>query len=200
MRVFVTAGRLLAALVLAGIGVVLGVLPAHACSCASATTQTQTKDANDVFTGTVTAVMAARKTDGQRGANMTYDVEVDRVYKGDVSSSEVQVTSEKGAASCGLGRLIADERYVFFTKSDGTELSADSCGGTARATDKLVTKVERLLGDGRGPVPPEPEKAVFTTVADATPPSLTRLAAPGVALVLAGLLGLVVVRRLGARS
>ncbi|MCW2792589.1 MAG: hypothetical protein JWO76_1687 [Nocardioides sp.] len=197
---FVNAGRFLAALVLAGIGVVLGQLPAHACSCVSATTQSQTKDANDVFTGTITAVMAAQKTDGQRGAIMTYDVEVDRVYKGDVSTSEVQVSSERGSSSCGLGRLAADKRYVFFAQSDGTELSADSCGGTARASDRLVSKVERLLGSGRAPVPPTPEKAVFTMVADAQPESLTRLAAPGVALVLAGLLGLFVVRRLGARG
>jgi hypothetical protein len=200
VRVFLTAGRLLATLVLAGIGVVLGQLPAHACSCVSATTQSQTKDAHDVFTGTVTAVMSAQKTDGQRGAVMTYDVEVDRVYKGDVSTSEVQVTSEGGSGACGLGQLAADKRYVFFAKSDGTDLSADSCGGTARASDELVTKVERLLGGGRGPVPTAPEKAVFTAVADAEPETLTRLAAPGVALVLAGLLGLFVVRRLGARG
>jgi hypothetical protein len=200
VRVFVNAGRFLATLVLAGIGVVLGQLPAHACTCASATTQSQTKDANDVFSGTITAVMSARKTDGQRGATVTYDVEVDRVYKGDVSTSEVQVTSGRSSGSCGLGQLVADKRYVFFAQSDGTDLSADSCGGTARASDQLVSKVERLLGNGRGPVPSAPKKAVFTMVADAQPETLTRLAAPGVALVLAGLLGLFVVRRLGARG
>lgn len=199
-RVFASAGRFLAALLLAGLGVVVSQLPAHACSCVSATTASQTKAAHDVFTGTVTAVMSARKPDGQRGAIMTYDVEVDRVYKGSISSSEVQVTSERGSSSCGLGQLPADRRYLFFAQSDGTELSADSCGGTAPASDKLVTKVQKLLGDGRGPVPPEPEKATLTMVADAEPASLTRLAAPGVALVIAGLLGLVVVRRLGART
>ena len=47
------ARRLLAALILAGCGVVLGQLPAHACSCVSGTTQSHTKQASDVFTGTV---------------------------------------------------------------------------------------------------------------------------------------------------
>jgi hypothetical protein len=65
-----------------------------------------------------------------------------------------------------------------------------------------VKKVERVLGDGHTPTTPEPapEKAVFTLVDDAEPPALSRIAAPGVALVLAGLLGFFVVRRLGARG
>lgn len=196
---FVNARRLLAALVLAGFGVVLGQLPAHACSCVSTSTQAQTKDAHDVFTGTITAVQSERNPNGQRGATMTYDVEVERVYKGDVATSAVQVTSDRSSTSCGLGQLAADKRYVFFAQADGSDLSADSCGGTARASDQLVTKVERMLGAGRNPVPPEPAKAVFTRVADAEPATLTRMAAPGVALVLAGLLGLIVVRRLGSR-
>jgi hypothetical protein len=202
--VFVNAGRLLAALVLAGAGVVLGQLPAHACTCATASTQAQTKGASDVFTGTITAVRreptGGAKGGEKRGATMTYDVEVDRVYKGDIAASAVEVTSDASRSRCGLGRLPADRRYVFFAESEGTTLSASRCGGTAPAGDRLVHQVERLLGDGRGPVPPEPEHAEFTMVGDADPPTLTRAAAPGLALVLAGLLGLVVVRRVGARD
>ncbi len=200
VRVFVTVGRLLAALVLAGIGVVLGQLPAQACSCVTASTAAHARDANAVFTGTVTQVRAEQKADGQRGATMTYDVRVDRVYKGAISSSTVQVTSDRSGSSCGLGQLPTDRRYAFFTKSSGSELSATSCGGTARASARLVGEIESILGSGHDPVPSEPEKAVFTQVGEGTPTSVTRLAAPGAALILVGLLGLLVVRRIGTRG
>lgn len=195
---FVNARRLLAALVLAGCGVVVGQLPAHACSCVTTSTQAQAKAAHDVFTGTVTDVTRERGAGG--AVTRTYDVQVERVYKGDVATATARVASSGDGASCGLGGLVADRRYVFFAKSGGAGLSANACSGTARASDRLVSKVERLLGEGRVPVAPAPETAVFTRVADSGPPTLTRTAAPGLALILVGLLGLVVVRRVARRS
>lgn len=192
--------RLLASLLLAGCCVVLTSVPAHACTCVAATTQSHTKSAKAVFTGTVTSVTGAGKTDGQRGATYTNLVEVDRVYKGGIDTLTVEVASDSGSSGtgqCGLGSLDPGRRYVFFVQGDGEAWTAEGCGGTAPAADKLVTQVERLLGDGRPPMPPEPEEAVFTQVSGGEPTSLTRAAAPGVALVLIGLLGLVVVRRLG---
>ncbi len=204
-RVFATVSgagrRLLAALLLAGCAVVLGSLPAQAgCTCAAGHTQTHTKRANDVFTGTITHVSSARSSEGGGGATMTYDIDVERVYKGNIKTATVKITSDRSTRACGLGDLPTDRRYLFFVKADGSELTSDSCSGTARADAQLVHKVEKLLGDGRPAVPPEPVKAVFTKVAHAQPTSLPRLAAPGVALVLVGLLGLVVVRRLGRRG
>ena len=193
---FATAGRLLAALVLAGFVVVLGQLPAHACECAGGTTQSYAKQADDVFTGTISKVTSERKPNGQRGAVVTYGVDVDRVYKGTVSTATVQVFSGRSTATCGLGALPEGESYVFFAQSVDAELNANGCGGTGRATEKLVSEVEGVLGIGHAPVPPEPQTANFVRVADAEPTALTRTAAPGLALVLVGLLGLVVVRRL----
>ena len=198
--VFQHARRLLAALFLAGSGVVLAQLPAHACSCVNASTQAQAKRADEVFSGTVTDARSQKS--GRRATSWTYDVAVERIYKGDVATSTVRVTSPGSEPSCGLGQLPADKPYVFFAQADGSELSADGCGGTAPASGRFVRRVEQVLGDGHTPTTPEPapEQAVFTRVADAEPSDLSRIAAPGVALVLAGLLGLFVVRRLGARG
>lgn len=196
VRVLDNARRLLAALILAGCGVVLGQLPAHACSCVSGSMQSHAKQASDVFTGTVSDV--SRQRSGKLVT--TYTVAVERVYKGDVRTATVQVSSTGSTRSCALTDLQADRSYLFFVRADGSELSANSCGGTAPASNTMLTRVERLLGDGRPATPPQVPKAEFTRVADAQPDSLSRLAAPGVALVLAGLLGLFVVRRLNARA
>ena len=198
VRVFAAAGRFLAALVLAGVVVVVGGLPAHACSCVASSTQSDVKAADDVFTGTVTDVAT---TGSARRGTVTYDVAVERVYKGGVRSDQVSVTTSRAANLCGLGDLRAERRYLFLARASGSELAIESCSSTGRATGELVAKVEKLLGDGRDPSPPAPPtKAEFTTVADSRPTSVTRLAAPGAALVLVGLLGLVVVRRLARRS
>ncbi len=197
---FVVAGRFLAALVLAGVAVVVGQLPAHACSCAPASTQDHVKAADGVFTGTVSDQRTEQSETG-RGGTTTYLVDVRRVYKGDVSTRQVSVTSPRSEATCGLGRLAADKRYVFFVRAGGSQLSATACGGTAPAGGELLDAVVRSLGQGHVPVSaPEPEQAVFTRVAQSRPASVTRLAAPGGALVLVGLLGLVVVRRLARRG
>lgn len=193
---FATLGRFLAALVLAGFVVVLGQLPAQACDCAGGTTQSHSKLADEVFIGTVTAVSSERKPNGQRGSTMTYDIAVDRVYKGTVHTETVQVFSDLSSGTCGLGALPEGESYVFFARDIAAGLTADLCGGTALASEQLVAKVEALLGTGEPPVPPEPRTATFVRVADAEPASFSRTAAPGLALVIVGLLGLMVARRL----
>ncbi|MBB6627826.1 hypothetical protein H5V45_10910 [Nocardioides sp. KIGAM211] len=195
-----SVGRLLAALLLAGLGLVLlGSGPASACPASggsNGSTQDHTKDASDVFLGDVTA---QSRTDEL----VTYDVTVDRVYKGGVASEDVQVTTSAAARSCTGVELTVGRTYVFFAQAgdqSGDDLSITRADGTARASGDFRAEVEKLLGSGRAPVPPEPDKAVFTRVGDATTTSLTRLAAPGAALTLVGLLGLVVVRRVGRHS
>jgi hypothetical protein len=193
VRVFVNAGRLAAALALAGCGLAMGALPAEA------GTQADAKRASAVFAGTVTDVSRAPKR-GARPVTATYDVQVDRVYKGNVGTETVQVASTRTRKTCRRLVLAPEHAYVFFVATEGSAFTADTCSGTAGATARLIAKVQRMLGDGRSPVPARPEQAVFTRVADAEPPTLTRMAAPGVALVLVGLLGLLVVRRVGSRA
>ena len=93
--------------------------------------------------------------------------------------------------------MTADNRYLFFVRAADANLLANSCGGTAPATSARTQKIVALLGAGTTPIPPTPAEAEFTQVAGADPPSLTRLAAPGAAALLVGLLGLLVFGRLG---
>ena len=137
---------------------------------------------------------------GRAAGTATYDVQVERVFKGSVSTETVQVTSSRTSRACERLGLDPDGDYVFFVENDGAALTADTCSGTGPASGRLVARVEAVLGEGRPPVPAQPEQAAFTRVADAEPPTLTRTAAPGMALVLVGLLGLVVVRRVGSRG
>jgi hypothetical protein len=198
-RVFPTAVRLFFATLLAGAGIVLVQPPAQAvCRCEQAGTRALAANADAVFTGTLRD--RSRVRSGDRPAT-AYSVQAGVVYKGAVTTADVEVVSP--ANDCSLRGLRTNEEYVFFVTARGSELRADRCGGTARATGSLVRTVERELGEGTR-VDPAPEaegaQAVFTPVADAQPESLTRLAAPGAALVLIGLLGLLLVRRAGARD
>lgn len=155
--------------------------------------------ADAIFSGVVTSVETEPTSGGPRGATFIHDVEVDLVYKGDVTTSAVQVRTDQSRATCSLGKLAADKAYVFFVQPSGEIWTASGASGTAPASDRLLARVERLLGAGHLPVPPAPEKATFTTVAAGEPTTLTRAAAPGLALIIIGLLGLAVAGRLGSR-
>jgi hypothetical protein len=183
-------GRLIVLVLLACGVVVVPAAPALADCPAqeSSSLDQQAKAADAVFTGTVTD----RRLDGDR---RVYTLTVDRVYKGDVAA-ETTVSTPRRSAQCGL--RLDDADYVFFATSVGGELSADSRGGTAPATEARVHRVERLLGSGEPAVRPEPEEATLTLVAG-EPTTLGRLAAPGAALVIVGLLGLLLVAGLGRR-
>lgn len=192
--------RLLIALVLACSGVVLAQMPAHACKCAASSVQQDAQRADVIFSGVV--VDRKQGTLGERDREATvYEIEADTLYKGDLLRPQVEVSSRIN--SCGLQNLTADRRYLFFVVEEGPDLTADTCSGTAKATGKLETKVVSLLGEGddlRPKPDPEPVTVEFTRVEDAEPETLTRLAAPGAALVLLGLLGLFVVRRATRRG
>lgn len=157
------------------------------------------KRAMAVFSGQVTAVTEQAKPAGEQGVYYLQDVTVTRVYQGEIDSEAVQVRSEKTPKQCSLGELAVGTEYMFFTVSSGDPWVAESGGGTVPVDAEVVEKVQRVLGEGRDPVPPAPESAEFTPVETGEPTTLSRAAAPGLALILVGLLGLVVVRGLGRR-
>lgn len=158
------------------------------------------KAAMAVFSGEVTAVTKQEKPAGEPGAYFLQDVTVTRVYQGEIDTESVQVRSEKVPKACSLGELEIGTEYMFFAVSSGDPWIAQSGGGTVASDPEIVEKVVRLLGEGRPPVPPAPESAEFTPVQSGEPTTLSRAAAPGIALVLIGVLGLVVVRGLSRRG
>ena len=188
--------RLLALLVLGLALTVVGEAPAHAaCSCQRPPVTQQVEDADAVFSGTVS--MASGPTTSGKRQVMSYDVKVDRVYKGDITSQTVTVKSDADPAKCGLAGVTAGTRYLFFVRDADPNLLANKCGGSGPARSAKTQKVIAILGDGSTPIPPTPDKATFTRVADSEPATLTRLAAPGAAMVLVGLLGLMLFGALG---
>ena len=136
--------RLLVALLLALSGVVLTQMPAHAaCTCVKNDTPAHIKNATTVLLGKVTS--SARD-----GKTLTYDVQVERVYKG-VAATSVTLESPSTKRACALDNLVADRRYVVFGTQQGDVVEVNSCGGTAPTTDRLLTVVTGALGAGTSP-------------------------------------------------
>jgi len=187
--------RLLVVLLVGLTTVVVTEAPAHACRCKDLSLPQEVNGADALFSGTVT--MASGPTTMGKRQIMSYDVKVDRVYKGDISSPSVTVKSDSSAAACGLTGMTADDRYLFFVRSAGANLLANSCSGTGPATSARTQRIVALLGPGTTPIPPTPAPATFEPVADAEPPELPRLLVPGAAMVLVGLLGLMIFGALG---
>jgi hypothetical protein len=191
--VSVSLRRLLLALALASSGLLLTQLPAQACTCApDASVRSQARDADVVFSGVLVEQQSTRRRD-------TYSLDVERIYQGRVGDSPVDVVSS-ARTTCGLGRLKVDRAYLVFATGSSSRLESAKCTGTARATPAYVEEVERVLGTGTAiPKPPGPGQEQpppeYTRVEDAGPPEFTRLAAPGGAMVLLGLLGLVLFRK-----
>lgn len=173
---------------------------ASAAVCTQQSVPAYTRNARAVFTGAVTSSDGEPRTDGIRGQVFTQAVTVERVYKGSVASDEVTVQTDKAAKQCTMGRLVTGATYVFFASGDGDPWVVAGGSGTAVSSPELVVEVEGLLGSGRSPVAPEKESATFSEVDVSDPTAISRLAAPGAALVIIGLLGLLVVGRLGRRS
>lgn len=183
--------RVVMALGLALLGlVVVGQTPAYACSCVPSTVKQSLKRAEAVFVGTVT-----ERSEG--GREIVYKVRAKTAYKGDVDYS-VNVSTSTDEATCGLDNLSVDEDYLFFAQGDGAVFTSGLCDGTTRATPAKLTKLEQFAEPVTVAVPPPP-KPTLTPADTSEPTGFARLAAPGGAVAVVGLLGLLVVGRLSRR-
>ena len=174
--------------------------------------------ATDVFAGRVRTVRARttdRDGDGRGGDAPRQDpdsdvrrydhaVTVKRTFRGDLEfNQEVRVVTRPRTADNGFGKLTAGRWYVFFVVADEgrTALYATCDSGTQALMDGLSSEAEGAL-EGALAEPDEEMPEVSLTAPEdgaGSAPSYGRLAAPGAALALLGVLGLLLLVRVGRR-
>lgn len=156
--------------------------------------------ADAIFEG---RVLRSRKRVRSSGdADVANQVRVLSVYDGDLADGDVVTIITGLTRDDGLGRLTRRGRYLFFAteQANGT-LIATQCGGTTELKGAMPGEFRTVLQQVLAEAEAEAAEVTLSEPDDgtSTPPSLGRSIAPGIALGLVGVLGLLVVIGLGAR-
>ncbi|MGY0388393.1 hypothetical protein ACWZJV_15600 [Nocardioides sp. WG-D5] len=131
----------------------------------------------------------------RKGGPVVYPVTVVKALKGVISGSNLQVTLNTGP--CQRKSLTANEDYYFFVQQKGdTILAAGSAPRVEEYTDKLQAEIAKEFPEA---IAPEPQQVSFSEPTSPEGAKLVEVAAPGVVLVVVGLLGLIIVMILGRR-
>jgi hypothetical protein len=143
---------LLASVLLALGGLLVGASPASACSCAYPADAPELVELGDVvFTGRVVG-------DRVVGQSRFVTFAVDRVYKGDAAARQ-RVRTNAQSSSCGLA-LEGTDRYVVHGRGTAADLTASLCGGTRPGADVVG------LGPGQPPRPGSDGPSLLTAQVD----------------------------------
>lgn len=127
---------------------------ASACSCVGRTVAEQAADADFVARVVLTKVDPPVDDTYATGVRV-YTFRVNHVWKGEVVPAG-EVRSEAQGSACGLEFIDVGDDVVLFGYSEGGQLVANLCGGTAKAEAPLVAEVTSALGAGQA-VAQEPE-------------------------------------------
>lgn len=188
------------ALVLAPLLLLLGLLVTapsasavdEPCNCTAPGVAKAVNAAQLVVAGEVTAI-----DDDSVPVRLT--VRLTRVHKGTVDTPTLTFDQ---SPTCPLSTLAMGQQWYFMPSSpavQGQVPVVSACDGSQPVTEKVTAKVEQQLGPGDPAPRPEAPAPVLEKVEAEGPVRFSRLAAPGGAMVIVGLLGLLVVRRLGRR-
>jgi len=163
--------------------------PSYAAGC-PAFQPASALQADAVFDGRIAGPPATTRA----GGPVTYPVAVQSSYSGTATG---RIAVRMPAGPCQPKALTQGEDYVFLVSHSGSGWT------TAAATPSVVPYQETLnqqlhrLLDKPAPTPPT---VTFGEPISGPPSSFTRVAAPGAAMFIVGLLGYAVVRRLGRRA
>ncbi|WGX96413.1 hypothetical protein [Nocardioides sp. L-11A] len=156
---------------------------------------------NDVFVGRVDV---ATPTAGS--GRVSYVVAVQRTWRGDVAKDQPATVIVDWPVGAQPG-VAQGSAYLFFTRDTAEGIVADACGGTVLLpgglTPKIAATLKAYLASVEPPPAPEPQPVPVTfhqpdePLGD--PPQIGRVLASGGAISLIGLLGLLLVSRLGRR-